>query len=68
MILYSTNSIKNSNGESSRLIVTGPQQNELKVYDTNTEILLRKIVDQLQITNTHLSFLSDNYLDEADID
>ena len=63
MILYSTNSIKNSNGESSRLIVTGPQQNELKVYDTNTEILLRKIVVQLQITNRDTSKTKENFKD-----
>ena len=44
MILYSTNSIKNAENESAHLKVTGPEQDELKTYDVNNEILLRKIV------------------------
>lgn len=68
MILYSTNAIKNANDESAHLKVTGPEQDELKTYDITNEILLRKIVDQLQIMNTHLSILSDNEINESDLD
>ena len=68
MILYSTNSIKNADGESSHLIVSGSQQTELKTYDTNNEILLRKIINQLQITNMHLSILSDIEISDADLE
>jgi len=34
MILYSTNSIKNADGESAHLKVTDSEQDELKVYDS----------------------------------
>lgn len=68
MILYSTNSIKNAENKSAHLKVTGPEQDELKTYDTQNEILLRKIVDQLQVMNTHLSIISDNQIDEADLE
>lgn len=68
MILYSTNAIKNANNESAHLKVTGPEQDELKTYDVSNEILLRKIVDQLQVMNMHLSVLSDNQIEESDLE
>lgn len=68
MILYSTNSIKNAENESAHLKVTGPEQDELKTYDIQNEILLKKIVDQLEVMNTHLSIISDNHIEEADLD
>jgi hypothetical protein len=68
MILYSSNSIKNADGASAHLKVTGVEQDELKVYDTSNEILLKKIVGQLSIMNTHLSLLTDSEISNADLE
>jgi hypothetical protein len=68
MILYSTNSIKNVEGTTTNLEASGPEQNELLVLDKESHSYFSDVLDQLKITNYHLSLLTDSIISNGDIE
>jgi len=65
MIIYSRTALANdTEGNLTRLTTTGPQQDAVKTYDINLAEKLDEVINEMRITNFHLSLITENFIDE----
>lgn len=70
MIIYANGKViaTDIEGNTQDIGVVGAEQDELKVSDHENENLLSKILKELKINNFHMSLLTDNNIDNSDME
>ena len=65
MIIYSRTALaQTSDGELVKLTTVGPEQDELKINDQDSNELLRNIYNQIRVLNFQMATITENHLDE----
>lgn len=65
MMIYSRTALAtDSNGNLTKLTISGSQSDELRTVDSDGNELLRQIYNQLKILNFHMSTITENDLEE----
>lgn len=65
MIIYSRTSLAvDNNGDVTKLTAVGPNDDQLRTYDQNTQQLLEGIFDQLKILNFQMATITENFIEE----
>jgi len=65
MIIYSRTSLALDNdGNVTKLTAVGPNDDQLRTYDQNTQQLLEGIYNQLKILNFQMGTITENAIDE----
>jgi hypothetical protein len=65
MIIYSRTSLAQDNdGNVTKLNAVGPNSDQLRTYDQNTQQLLEGIYNQLKVLNFQMATITENSIEE----